>query len=398
MYVPIRGDEMIKFIHTADLHLDSPFKGLTHVPNQLLKNIQESSFKAFENLVYMAIDREVDFIVIAGDLFDLNTRSIRAQIFLKKQFERLEAYNIFVYAIYGNHDYVKDDRLYLQFPKNVYIFKDEVETTLHKSESNETVSLTGFSYHTQHVKKNIMRNYPTRSDQSDYHIGIYHGDTLQQSSQYAPFEMKDLQKLHYDYVALGHIHQNGKPFENVPAYYSGSIQGRHINEEGNKGAYYVEIDGPNHSTEFLKTSVIDWHRITVSIDNTDSINTIVDQLVEKLPITSKTLIIRLILKVNGHDAVDISEVVTTETLNQLLTDYSVWILDVDTVLNSTESLSDLYPDSLQQAKHDIAHSKIDSYLNELTKQVPPALLKEFKLEDNRHSIIKKALNKIATKD
>src|SRR5690606_37434103 len=96
----------IRFIHTADLHLDSPFLGLNHLPKELYNIIQDSTFKAFEKVISAAIERKVDFVLIVGDLYDGEDRSIKAQARLRRQFEILEEANIPVYIIHGNHDHL----------------------------------------------------------------------------------------------------------------------------------------------------------------------------------------------------------------------------------------------------------------------------------------------------
>src|SRR5690606_23698300 len=95
----------ITFIHAADLHLDSPFKGLTNLPGHLFQEIKDSTFQALTHLVEAAIEYEVDFVLITGDLFDNEKQSLKAQIHLRKAFERLQKHRISVYISYGNHDF-----------------------------------------------------------------------------------------------------------------------------------------------------------------------------------------------------------------------------------------------------------------------------------------------------
>src|SRR5690625_3427526 len=94
----------ISFIHAADLHLDSPFKGLTDLPEEIFTKVKESTFEALENLVQTAIDRKVDFILLVGDLFDHERQSLKAQVRLRRAFEDLMEHEINVYLSYGNHD------------------------------------------------------------------------------------------------------------------------------------------------------------------------------------------------------------------------------------------------------------------------------------------------------
>lgn len=117
----------MKFVHSADLHLDSPFLGLKDVPQEFAKTIYQSTFQAFQNLVNDAIQFKVDFICISGDIFDRDQHSIAAESFFNEQCLRLEEARIPVYLSFGNHDYQKVDNQ-LQFPDNVTVFDNHVET------------------------------------------------------------------------------------------------------------------------------------------------------------------------------------------------------------------------------------------------------------------------------
>nr|MDK7246324.1 DNA repair exonuclease [Staphylococcus lugdunensis] len=95
---------MIKFIHCADLHLDSPFKSKSHLSSKIFEDVQKSAYESFKKIVDIALKEEVDFVLIAGDLFDSNNRTLKAEVFLREQFKRLEREQIFVYICHGNHD------------------------------------------------------------------------------------------------------------------------------------------------------------------------------------------------------------------------------------------------------------------------------------------------------
>ena len=113
--------EQIRFIHTADLHLDSPFLGLNKLPDKLFGRLQESTFSALERIVDTAIEKSVDFVLFVGDLFDGEDRSIKAQARLRKQLKRLEEEDISAFITYGNHDHMAGDWVKLDMPDNVYI-------------------------------------------------------------------------------------------------------------------------------------------------------------------------------------------------------------------------------------------------------------------------------------
>lgn len=129
--------ETVKFIHCADLHLDSPFVGLKTLPKPIYDEMKESTFHAFSNVVDLAIDEAVDFVIIAGDLYDGEDRSIRAQLFLKKELERLEKEDIHVFIIHGNHDHLGGKWTKVNMPFNAHIFKTKAEMIPYTTKNGE---------------------------------------------------------------------------------------------------------------------------------------------------------------------------------------------------------------------------------------------------------------------
>ena len=136
---------MIKFIHCADLHLDSPFKSKSHLSSKIFEDVQKSAYESFKKIVDIALKEEVDFVLIAGDLFDSNNRTLKAEVFLREQFKRLEREQIFVYICHGNHDPLSAN-ITSEWPDNVSVFSNKVETYQAITKDGETVYLHGFSY------------------------------------------------------------------------------------------------------------------------------------------------------------------------------------------------------------------------------------------------------------
>lgn len=248
----------MKFIHAADLHLDSPFLGLTNLPNSLLTVIRQSTFAAVTKVFDRAISEHVDFVVLAGDLFDRSEQSVAAQAYLFEQFDRLRLANIPVFVIFGNHDFLADQHQPIAYPENVHVFGATVETKTLTTAAGETVALSGFSYPQRWVEANPLAAFPNRAA-TDWHLGLLHG-AIKSGSQdhYAPFTRADLLSKRYDYWALGHIHQHQILNTQPPVVYAGNTQGRSINETGAKGAYLVESDGTVLVPHFFETTVIGW--------------------------------------------------------------------------------------------------------------------------------------------
>lgn len=257
----------IRFIHGADLHLDSPFQGLKHLPDPLFRQVRESTFKALDKLIEHAIIYKVDFVILAGDLFDGENRSLKAQSRLKKAMEQLDEVGISCFIIHGNHDHLNGSWVELTWPKNVFFFKDQVDSYQFKKE-NLDVQIYGYSYPEKSVKENIAMQYE-KIGHADYHIGILHGtaDGQLEHDLYAPFTVNQLLEKAFDYWALGHIHKRQILHENPYICYSGNIQGRHKKELGEKGVFLVELNKQKNSqVTFLSTSDIFWDEVTVSID------------------------------------------------------------------------------------------------------------------------------------
>ena len=95
---------MFKFIHAADIHLDSPLRGLSRYESAPVESIRNACRRAFENLVEFAIVEKVAFVLLAGDLYDGDWKDYSTGIFLSKQMGRLGQHNIPVFAVAGNHD------------------------------------------------------------------------------------------------------------------------------------------------------------------------------------------------------------------------------------------------------------------------------------------------------
>ncbi|MFF2446269.1 exonuclease SbcCD subunit D [Neobacillus sp. NPDC058068] len=254
----------ISFIHAADLHLDSPMVGLKHLPANIFTRVKESTFTALKKLTATAIEQQVDFVILAGDLFDGEDRSLRAQSRFRMEMLKLSEQEIPVYVVHGNHDHLNGSWVHLDMPENVHVFNSEVETKRLETKSGEIVHLSGFSYPTRHVFARKIDDYQMLAG-ADFHIGILHGNESSgtEHDNYAPFTIKDLQKKDFDYWALGHIHKRCILSENPPIIYPGNIQGRNKKETGSKGFYHVTLSDAETELDFIESSDIVWEEVTL---------------------------------------------------------------------------------------------------------------------------------------
>ncbi|MFL2104526.1 metallophosphoesterase [Desemzia sp. FAM 23991] len=265
---------MVQFIHAADLHLDSPFKGIKGLPAFIWEAIYQSTFQALTHLVDLAIEKQVDFICLAGDIYDGEDRSVKAQAYLKKEMVRLKEAGIPVYLIHGNHDYVEQNGLQLDMPDNVTIFPSAAETLHYETTNHERIALTGFSYNKRWISERKITDYPMRSSQADYHIGLLHGyqeGNASEHDKYAPFSLPELRSKQYDYWALGHIHKRQVLGEHPLIVYSGNTQGRNRTESGPKGCYLVTLANKTEKIDFFPLAPIKWETVEVSLKGKKSL-------------------------------------------------------------------------------------------------------------------------------
>lgn len=254
----------ISFIHAADLHLDSPMVGLKYLPQDIFSRVKESTFTALKKVTEAAIHHKVDFVILAGDLYDGEDRSLRAQSRFRTEMLKLAENEIHVYVIHGNHDHLNGSWVHLNMPENVHVFNSEVETKVLQTKNGEIVHLYGFSYPTRHVYDRKIEDY-RKKDGADFHIGILHGNESGgvDHDNYAPFSVSDLHKKEFDYWALGHIHKRAILSESPPIIYPGNIQGRNKKETGMKGIYHVSLTDLDKEINFLETADIIWEETVV---------------------------------------------------------------------------------------------------------------------------------------
>jgi DNA repair exonuclease SbcCD nuclease subunit len=267
--------KQVSFIHAADLHLDSPFKGLAHTPDSIFEDIRKSTFNAFENLVNTAIDKQVDFVLFAGDLFDNEKQSLKAQIRLRRGFEKLKRHQIHVYLSYGNHDYIKGNVHPVTYPDNVFIFPGEgISHFTYEKNGELLAAIYGFSYENRGVTSNKANEYYIQNNEIPFHIAMLHGsvESNTEHDTYAPFQTRQLTEKNFHYWALGHIHQRQTLATDPPVVYPGNIQGRNRKETGEKGCYHVVMTDNDVTMDFIPLQVIQFLPIELDVSNIKEIH------------------------------------------------------------------------------------------------------------------------------
>ncbi|WP_419888767.1 metallophosphoesterase family protein [Neobacillus niacini] len=314
--------KQISFIHAADLHLDSPMVGLKHLPANILSRVRESTFTALGKLTAAAIDNNVDFVILAGDLYDGEDRSLRAQSRFRNEMQKLSKKDIPVYVIHGNHDHLSGSWVNLDMPSNVHFFGSDVEIKVFHTKRGDTVHLYGFSYLQRHIFNKRIDDYQ-KHDPADFHIGILHGNEGggTDHDNYAPFSIKDLYEKGFDYWALGHIHKRTILSESPPIIYPGNLQGRNKKEVGVKGCYHITLNDFEVKKEFIETSDILWEEVTIDAAGANNFQEILQlcQLnIERLRKAGKGTLVTLNLKNVQLDNTQEKRILDTELLEVLL--------------------------------------------------------------------------------
>lgn len=263
--------EPFRFLHTGDLHLDSPVTGLTsEAPPEVLGVLRNATTNAWRAVVRTALEEHVDFVVVAGDVFEVASPTLLGQTRFRDGLAELAHAGIRSFVVHGNHDPL-DGRSWapsLAFPPAVHRFgtaPDESVSVLR--DGREIARIHGRSYPRATVTENYAAGFRTDPD-APFSIGLLHANVGDRPghANYAPCSVEDLRASGMGYWALGHIHQPGQVLADPPAVYSGIPQGRDPGELGARGCYVVEVDAAGRVTpKFVATDVVRWHPLEVSV-------------------------------------------------------------------------------------------------------------------------------------
>lgn len=267
-----------RFIHTADIHLDSPLVGLAGYEGPAIECIRAATRQALNNLVNEAIDQKVDFVVVAGDLYDGDWRDYQTGLFFTRQMGRLVEVSIPTFVLRGNHDAESQITRHLALPAGVKVFSARKPQTFMLD--NLHVALHGQSFRERTVTDNLASAYP-EPVKGAFNIGVLHTALggVNGHANYAPCGLQDLVAKGYDYWALGHVHQGVILNQSPHIVFPGNLQGRHIRETGPKGAYLVSVeDSEVTDLEFLQVDVVRWEHLKVDVKDCSQVTVVVDRI------------------------------------------------------------------------------------------------------------------------
>lgn len=372
------------FIHAADIHLDSPLRGLEKYEGAPVEKIRNATREAFQNLVDLAIEKKAAFLVIAGDLYDGDWKDYNTGLFFISQMSRLQKENIKVFLIRGNHDAANLITRELKLPENVVEFPVDRPDTVTIDELN--VALHGQGFANRSVTDNIAKVYPNKWE-GYLNIGLLHTSATGREGHesYAPCSVNELLEKGYDYWALGHIHLREVLHEKNPVIlFPGNIQGRHIRETGKKGCTIVTVkDGQIDDYEHHSLDVLRWEICEVDASTCETVHDVIEAAREKLELLHQqsegrflAIRFRITGATNAHQALIVEKEYVINNLRSMALEVGYGEVWVEKVKINTSSKLDI--NELMETSTPIA--SILQYVEQLSSdpETFALLLNEFK--------------------
>lgn len=263
----------MKILHAADLHIDSPLRGLSAYEGAPEEDLRLATRRALENLVRLAIEVPVDAVLLAGDVYDGDWKDYQTGLYFSGQMARLGRAGIRVYMVSGNHDAQNRTMRSLRLPDNVHVFATNRPETVR--DENVGLAVHGQGFAQWDLTDNLAAGYPQR-DGGLFNVGLLHTglEGHSEHKRYAPCTVADLEARDYDYWALGHVHTQQIVRDEPWIVYPGNIQGRHARETGPKGCIVVTVDGDLRveSVEHHDLDTARWERLDIDVTGRDDID------------------------------------------------------------------------------------------------------------------------------
>ena len=341
---------MIKILHTADLHLDSPLTTVAMRDDGLRAAVQTATRSTLNRIVDIALEEEVAAIMIAGDLYDGGQRSMKTAAHLLSAFRRLEASGIRVFVIRGNHDAESTITREIEWPDNVHVFDGYGGHVMLR----EGIAIHGVSFRDPHAPESLLPKF--RSVPGVVNIGMLHTSLGGAAGHdpYAPCSVADLSAAGFDYWALGHVHRRTVHNEAPLVVMPGMPQGRDMGEDGPKSVTLVHIDNGELAIEERTCAALEFRRDSIDISDCRSVAEVQDLIAARIRGHGRGAMVVVRLAVTGTSALnwqlrrdaDLLLAVAEEAAG---TTGSVWIdrLNVETQMLAAEAPTDT-------ATHEIA--------------------------------------------
>lgn len=385
---------MFKFLHAADVHLDSPLRGLERYEGAPVEEIRGASRRAFDNLVDLAIEEQVGFVLLAGDLYDGDWRDYNTGLYFTNRMGRLHDAKIPVFLIAGNHDAASQITRHLRLPDNVGKLSDRHPES--RVLEDLGAAIHGQSFASRAVTDDLSDGYP-QGDPQLFNIGLLHTclDGKPGHEPYAPCTIDGLRSKGYQYWALGHIHAREEILRDPWIVFAGNPQGRHIRETGPKGCSLVTVDGHEvRSVEHRCLDVLRWSLCSVDLTEAVSTDDVYDEVLQAMQRTvdaaeGRPVATRVILagasRVHSRLRAEVEHVTQQcRALAAGLSGAPIWLEKISLDTSGPTMSEDLAQredalSGLLQAIHELKlgtdlPSELGSVLGDLRQKLPPDLL------------------------
>ena len=301
---------ILRFVHAADLHLDSPFRGIRNeAPSHVEGALSNATFDAYRNIIDLCLREQVAALLVAGDIYDGADRSLRAQLHFVHGLAQLEKAGIRSFICHGNHDPLDGWEARLDLPAGCVRFGPKVDGFPVFPDEPERATVHGVSYPTREVRENLTPLFAEAGSGQGFNIGLLHANVggNPDHDSYAPCSVSDLAGTGLDYWAMGHVHTRQTLRERNPTIvYPGNPQGRHPNEPGARGVYLVEVDDHGAAQlDFRPMDMVRWETLSLDIGPLDTEQALIDAvngLAEEALAGSqgRSVVARLELAGRGH--------------------------------------------------------------------------------------------------
>ena len=263
----------MRFIHASDLHIDSPLRGLDRYDGAPVERLRSATRSALERLVDKALSERVDFLLLAGDIYDRDWQDFHTGLFFRGQMVRLERAGIRCFIVQGNHDAQGVISRQLTLPSNVTVFSSRAAQTIRLDDLS--VAIHGRSFPEREVNEDLVPSYPPPVP-GFFNIGLLHTSLTGRAGHdtYAPTDLPTLVAKGYDYWALGHVHAREVLNERPRIVFCGNLQGRHAKETGAKGCELVTVEAGRVEAEFIALDVVRWSQLSVPLDGVDRLESL----------------------------------------------------------------------------------------------------------------------------
>ena len=256
----------MKFVHIADIHLDTPFKTISDRADIGIERRLEQR-NALKKVIDYIKANNIEYLFISGDLYDQEYIRESSISFLNDLFKEIPNTKIFITP--GNHDpYIKNS-FYATYSwnNNVKIFTNAVEKV-----ENDNVNIYGFGFNNFEMNNNQIKDI-ILDEPEKINILITHGDLGE--SKYNPMNLNEIKSMGFDYVALGHIHKRD---DKTNIIYPGSLISLGFDELGEHGMIVGEIVDKKLNKEFIKIDEREFVEFELDVSNIIS----EEELIEKI--------------------------------------------------------------------------------------------------------------------